>query len=227
MTQVNPFGSVTVVARASTAEQVAASVRQLILTGELQPNTPLKEGDLATAFGTSRNTVRETLLLLTHEGLVQRSRHRGAVVAALDAEDVRDMCQARKVLELSAVDAIQNEPSRPLTPLADALADLVAAVERDDWNDIPLADAMFHRSLIALRGSTRITRMYDQLLSEIRLATLISGTADASEGQSVVDEHRRVYDMLVQGHFGDCRDELIRMIDETEQRLLRTFSQAR
>jgi DNA-binding GntR family transcriptional regulator len=220
----NPFASVTVVARASTAEQVAAGVRQLILSGEISPNTPLKETELAAAFGTSRNTVRETLLLLTHEGLVQRSRHRGAVVAAHGADDIRDVSRARKVLELAAVDAVERTPGISLAPLAAALSDLVAAVERDNWDEIPLADAMFHRALVSLQGSSRLTGMYDQLLSEIRLATLISGRTDASEGQSVVDEHRRVHDMLEHGRFDDCRAELSDMIDETERRLLRTFS---
>lgn len=199
-------------------------MRQLILSGELAPNTPLKEAEIATAFGTSRHTVRETLLLLTHEGLVQRSRHRGAVVAAFDAGDIKDMCQARKVLELAAVDAIESDLAIDLSPLTTALATLIDAVERDDWDEIPLADAMFHQALVALRGNRRLVGMYDQLLTEIRLATRISSQVDASEGQSVVDEHRRVHDLLAQRRFDECRAELTQMIDQTEQRLLRTYA---
>lgn len=212
------------VARSSTAEQVATDLRRLILSGELAPNTPLKEAEISAAFGTSRNTVRETLLLLTHEGLVQRTRHRGAVVSTFEAADIREMCQARKVLELAAVDAIETDPSIDLSPLTAALDTLIDAVGRDDWDDIPLADAMFHRALVSLRGNKRLIGMYDQLLSEIRLATLISTQIDASEGQSVVDEHRRVHDLLAQRGFDDCRAELTRMFDETEQRLLHTYS---
>ena len=218
------FGSVAVVERASTAEQVAGGLRELILSGQLKPNTPLKEGKLAAAFGTSRNTVRETLLLLTHEGLVQRSRHRGAVVAVLQAEDVRDMCRARRVLELAAVDAVEGAGGAVLEPLAAALETLAAAAERDDWNEIPVADMMFHRALVSLNGSRRILAMYDQLLSEIRLATLVSTRTDAAEGDSVVDEHRTVFELLEQGRYADCRREITRIIDETEQRLLHTFS---
>ena len=218
------FGSVAAVERASTAEQVASGLRELILTGQLAPNTPLKEGQLATAFGTSRNTVRETLLLLTHEGLVHRSRHRGAVVAVLDADDVRDMCHARKVLELSAIDAVQGAHGVSLEPLAAALDTLAAAVASDDWDKIPTADMMFHRALVALTGSRRLLGMYDQLLSEIRLATLVSGRTDAAEGDSVVDEHRTIYDLLRHRRYDDCRRELSQIIDETEQRLVRTLS---
>ena len=223
-TNQSPFGSVTVLDRASTAEQVASGLRQLILSGQLKPNAPLKEGELAAAFGTSRNTVRETLLLLTHEGLVQRSRHRGAVVAVLDADAIQDMSRARKILELAAVDAVQHDPTTSLAPLAAALDELIAAVERDDWHEIPTADAMFHRALVSLCRSGRITAMYDQLLSEIRLATLVSGRTDASAGQSVVDEHRAVFDGLEGGRFDASRAELVRMIDETEQRLLQTYT---
>jgi DNA-binding GntR family transcriptional regulator len=217
------FESVARIGGSSTAEQVADGLRQLILEGQLAPNTQLKEVTLASAFGTSRNTIREALLLLTHEGIVQRNRHRGAVVTALDPAAIRDMARARRVVEIAAVDAFEETQTGSLDSLAAALEDLVRAVESGDWHRIPTADAMFHKALVSLSGSPHLMALYDQLLSEIRLATLVSGTRDHSVGQSVVDEHQLVYDLLKQDRFDECRDEIRRMLRETEERLLEGF----
>lgn len=218
------FGAVHAVERASTAEQVADGLRQLILSGRLQPNAALKEAQIASAFRTSRNTVRETLSLLAQEGIVQRSRYRGAVVALHQPDDIRDMCRARKLLELSAIDAVEDLVNPSLQPVAEALENLAAAVERDDWHQIPLADVEFHRAIVSLHHSRRVRSWYDQLLSEIRLATLVSGHRDKTEGESIVDEHRRVYELLRDRRFEECRHELRRVIDETQQRLLDSYS---
>jgi DNA-binding GntR family transcriptional regulator len=214
------FESVARIGGSSTAEQVADGLRQLILGGQLEPNTPLKEVVLASAYGTSRNTIREALLLLTHEGIVQRTRHRGAVVTALDPADIRDMARARRVVEIAAVDAFEEMRAGSLDDLAAALDDLKRAVVSGDWHRIPTADAMFHKALVSLSGSRHLMALYDQLLSEIRLATLVSGTRDHSVGHSVVDEHQLVYDLLIGDRFDECRDELRRMLKETEERLL-------
>ena len=218
------FGSVAAVERATTSEQVADGLRELILSGQLKPNTPLKETQIAEAFKTSRTTVRETLLLLTQEGIVQRTRHRGAVVAVLDPDAVRDMCHIRKVLEMSAVDACVDAENVSYAGLVSALDNLAAAVEDQDWHNIPLADAMFHRALVALHHSPRVMTIYDQLLSEIRLATLVAGHHDETEGGSLVDEHRQIYELLVAGEYDKCRNEIARIIDETQQRLLDGFA---
>ncbi|WP_294567690.1 GntR family transcriptional regulator [uncultured Arthrobacter sp.] len=222
----SPFGSILTIDRPSTAEQIAGKLRELILSGELAPNTPLKEAQIAAAFDTSRNTVRETLLLLTHEGIVQRNRNKGAIVAVLTKEDIEDMSKARKALELSAVDAYQRGSSIPLTALEGALGRLAEAVESKDPAAIPLADALFHRALVSLHGSGRLMGLYDQLWTGIRLATLVSTRQDAEEDRSVLDEHQRVYDYLAAGDFDACRKELERMIDETELRLLRSHAAA-
>ena len=220
------FEAVARIGQTSTAEYVADGLRQLILNGKLEPNSPLKENTLASAFGTSRNTVREALLLLTHEGIVQRHRPRGAIVTVLDPTDVRDMARARRVIELAAVDAYQENQGGPLADLTSALDELARAEDSRDWHRIPAADAMFHKALVSLSGSPHLVGFYDRLLSEIRLATLVSGTRDTLVGHSVLDEHQLVHDLLRTGKFDECRAEIRRMLDETEQRLLDSFRAA-
>jgi DNA-binding GntR family transcriptional regulator len=67
--------------RVSVADQVASVLRQRILKGELRPGMPLQEVPLAASLGVSRNTMREATRILSLEGLLKRSVHRGVAVS--------------------------------------------------------------------------------------------------------------------------------------------------
>ena len=66
-----------------------AFLSQRILNGELRPGTPLQEIPLAESLGVSRNTMREATRILSLEGLLKRSIHRGIAVAQLSLEMCR------------------------------------------------------------------------------------------------------------------------------------------
>ena len=64
----------------SKSDIIAAYVREMIITGQAEPNTPLRQRDLAVRFGVSPTPVREALRRLEAEGLVKYDLHRGATV---------------------------------------------------------------------------------------------------------------------------------------------------
>src|SRR2546421_13031594 len=74
-------------------------IRQAILDGRLEPGSRLKEEELARELGISRTPVREALLVLQAEGLVDAVPNRGAVVRSHDANDLEDLYQLRALLE--------------------------------------------------------------------------------------------------------------------------------
>ena len=59
------------ISRVPTRETVACTLRGWIVDGTLAPEELLRDADLAQAFGISRTPVREALLQLEHEGLVE------------------------------------------------------------------------------------------------------------------------------------------------------------
>src|SRR5712691_6146739 len=77
----------------------AELIREAILDGRLQPGERLKEERLARELGISRTPVREALLILQGEGLVEASPNRGATVRTHDADDLDDLYQLRALLE--------------------------------------------------------------------------------------------------------------------------------
>src|SRR5437867_6791605 len=74
-------------------------IRQAILDGRLEPGSRLKEEELARELGISRTPVREALLMLQAEGLVDAVPNRGAMVRVHTPEDLDDLYQLRALLE--------------------------------------------------------------------------------------------------------------------------------
>ncbi|PYU77559.1 MAG: hypothetical protein DMG51_20460 [Acidobacteria bacterium] len=119
--------------RVSVADQVASILRQRILDGELIPGTALQEVPMAASLGVSRNTVREATRILSLEGLLKRSAHRGVTVAQLSLEDVGEIYRLRHLLEIPAVRAARMEHSAVLAEMRNALEGYEEAVEGLDW----------------------------------------------------------------------------------------------
>ncbi|MCA8433375.1 GntR family transcriptional regulator [Burkholderia seminalis] len=87
----------------STADAVAASLRDMIINGELSAGERLVERDLAERFGISRIPMREAIQRLEREGLLDIFRNRGAVVRMLSVSDVQDIYDLRVLLEGDAI----------------------------------------------------------------------------------------------------------------------------
>src|SRR5215467_2423592 len=107
--------------RVSVADQVASVLRQRILKGELRPGMPLQEVPLAASLGVSRNTMREATRILSLEGLLKRSVHRGVAVSQLSLKDVEEIYHLRRMLELPAILAARDGPSELLGSIRAAL----------------------------------------------------------------------------------------------------------
>jgi len=83
-----------------TAAAAAADlIRQAIVDGRVPPGHRLKEEELAQQLGISRTPVREALLVLQSEGLVEAAPNRGATVRAYDTADLEEMYELRALLE--------------------------------------------------------------------------------------------------------------------------------
>jgi DNA-binding GntR family transcriptional regulator len=74
-------------------------LRDAILDGRLRPGQRLRAETLAIELGTSRTPVREALVALEGEGLVEVEPRRGAVVRSFHADDLLDLYEVRAVLE--------------------------------------------------------------------------------------------------------------------------------
>jgi DNA-binding GntR family transcriptional regulator len=210
--------------RISVADQVASIIRQRILDGELPPGTALQEVPMAASLGVSRNTVREATRILSLEGLLKRSAHRGVAVAQLSQEDVAEIYQLRHLLEIPAVRAAKMQDSDVLTEMRRALEGYEEAVAGVDWVRAVRFDLQFHTLLIRFHRNRRLESFYQKLLSELRMGmVLVDLRHDNPSG--LVPVHRRIQELLTSGEAEECATLLAQHLRDSETRLTAVIDQ--
>jgi DNA-binding GntR family transcriptional regulator len=199
------------------ADQVASILRQRILTGELRPGTALQEVPLAASLGVSRNTMREATRILSLEGLLKRSIHRGVAVSQLSPKDVQEIYHLRRMLEIPAV--LAAKASHEVFPeLRGALEGYERAVRERDWMRAVSFDLQFHGLLIRFHGSKRLETFYQKLLGEVRMGMVLVDLSHDDPG-TLIPVHRKIYQLLVAGKLKQCAAVLAQHMDDSELRL--------
>jgi DNA-binding GntR family transcriptional regulator len=141
------------------AARVHAALRQAIIDGEFVPGERLRAEALAERFGTSRTPVREALLLMEREGLVEVSPNRGAMVRPFDSADLTDLYEVRAVLEpyaaARAATRIDADALRRLHEICD-LAEARGGASPEAIEDQLSFNDEFHSVIAAAAGSPRL-----------------------------------------------------------------------
>lgn len=132
--------------RRSTA--IFEALQREIVLGILPPHAAVLEMDLAQRFGCSQSTVREALLQLQHEGLVERMPHRGTTVADSRGDDARELIHMRHEIECRGVRRVMKRYG-PLVrkALLDEIAAMRQAAAEGDEYLLSLHDRSFHLRL--------------------------------------------------------------------------------
>ena len=155
----------------STVDRVADELRRAVFDGELESGTPLREVALAESLGVSRPTVREALGLLVAEGLATREPNRGVSVATTEAATVRDICNARWVLEGAGVRRWREADERLRDAVRTSLVSYTSAVRSGaPYGELNERHLAFHVSLVGLTDSPRLVAMAESLMRELKLA---------------------------------------------------------
>jgi DNA-binding GntR family transcriptional regulator len=204
--------------RVSVADQVAALLRQRILEGEFRPGTQLQELPMASSLGVSRNTMREAIRILSLEGLLRRSLHRGAAVSQLSLRDVQEIYQLRRMLELPAVLAARRPDPDLLQEVRDAVEQYELAVRDRNWSRAVSHDLHFHSLLIRFHGNKRLDSFYKNMLGELRVGMVLVDRSHDNPG-ALIPVHRKMCQLLTSGKLKQCAAVLEQHLEDSEMRL--------
>lgn len=145
------------------------SLEEAIFTGTLRPGDRLIEQQLCDQLTVSRTTVREALLMLEREGLVQSVPRKGTFVTRLSPVAAWDLCTARALLEGYAVRAGFPTFDAPLfTELHRLTAEMSRCVLPGDIPRLMTLDMAFHRLLVAAAQSPQLTALWSSLNGQMR-----------------------------------------------------------
>jgi DNA-binding GntR family transcriptional regulator len=179
---------------ASLRERVASSLRDAILSGQLKPGQKLVERELCASLDISRTLLREVLPQLQSEGLIKTVAHRGPFVALIDAEEVREIYQVRRVLETLAVrEFTRNASAQQRRDLREQLSALKRPEAEGDLRNLLRAKAGFYRVLLEGCGNRVVKQTLQQLNNRMvlykRLSLSVAGRLPGAiaELEAVVD----------------------------------------
>ncbi len=149
--------------RGGLPDDVAAYIRRLILTGVLKPGTRIDQDAVGTALDVSRSPVREAIVILGQEGLLDLTPRRGASVALLTPDDIVDHYELFGVVSgRAAAMAAEMLKAEQLTELARIQQSFRIAPDNAPAADLSKLNDGFHRIINAC--APRRTRWLLRLL---------------------------------------------------------------
>lgn len=163
-------------AKETRAETAYAQLKAAILSNELPAGFHAMEPELALKYGVSRTTIREALIRLAAEGLVEMVPRRGIRVLPLRADDMREIYQVFTALEPEAAASVAQRrlSEGELQPLVEATEVMEQALESGDLDAWAAADDLFHRTLLDLNGNKRIENFVSSLLDQAHRARMVT-----------------------------------------------------
>jgi DNA-binding GntR family transcriptional regulator len=183
--------------RTTMPDEIVRELRRAIVEGDIAQGEQLREEHVARMLGTGRGVVREALRQLAQEGLVEYLPHRGNFVRLMSLEDRLDVYAAREALESGATRRVLQSPETlELDGIRGAFERLreAAADGHDRVTEALIsADVDFHRELVALARSPRLSRAHETLVAETRMLLRHHPAYPASD---YVGDHARLLEAL-------------------------------
>lgn len=191
MQEIKPESSLTARAR--------ESIRQAIISGQLEPGSLHSVQSLATVFNVSRTPVREALIDLAGAGMVEFERNRGVRILQTSVQDLEEILVIRLLLEVPAAWRAAGLITAPdLDRLRDALAAMERAAADDDEAGMMAEDRRFHEIINRASGNSRLADYIDSL-RDLILTRGVSTVDRTRSLKEVVAEHHGILDAIAGG----------------------------
>jgi DNA-binding GntR family transcriptional regulator len=179
--------------------QIRSVLRREIITGRLLPRAMLSEQELSQRFGVSRTPVREALIKLAEENLVETYPQYGSFVSPITLSDVFDNQFVREAIECSAIeraiDGVSKEQVRALTRIMDRQVLLEADGDEEAFFQ---ADEQLHAFFLELAGHPQAWRVVENAKAQLDRVRHLTMRLP-KKLSSVVAEHRVVVDRFIAG----------------------------
>lgn len=188
------------------APQVFEVLRERIVALDLAPGTVLSRTELAEAFGLSQTPIRDALLRLGEEGLVDIFPQHATVVSRIDVPAAVQSHFLRRAIECEVVRALAEKPDAALLARLRAQVDVQAALAGESSHtEFIEADRTFHRLMAEAAG---VPELYELVRSRsghvdrLRRLHLYS----AGKMRTILRDHRRIVEAIGSGDAAAAQD---------------------
>ncbi|HEX5567440.1 MAG TPA: GntR family transcriptional regulator [Streptomyces sp.] len=191
-------------------EQVASALRAALIAGELRPGVVYSAPALAAGYGVSATPVREAMLDLVREGLVETVRNKGFRVTEMTERDLADFTELRALIEVPTVGRVTRTAApEQLRALRHAAEETVAAARTGDLLGYLDADRRFHLGLLSLAGNSHLVEVVCDLRRRSRLHGL-TGLAGTGVLVEPAQDHVGLLDVMLEGRAEEAEEHMRR-----------------
>lgn len=200
----------------SIQDHVYEKIRNTILSGVFHPGQRLMPEDLAVGMTVGPMYVREALLRLEGEGLVNFDPAKGFSVARFTLDDLKEIYYLRSLLEGAASElAAKNLNDKELDELESLCQKMEECLAQDNIDDMSKYNASFHQIIYRAAKSPRLYSMIVKLWNGFLKSSLSCLTLRAKE---TVEEHRAIYQVLRSRNPGEARiktqEHIVSVLDD-------------
>jgi len=204
----------------SLRKQLYTYLRRAITTGELETSKLYSEHEISSTFGISKTPVREALLQLDHEGLIEYHANKGIKVRDIQDDDVRDIFEMRCVLESFVIEALANKNQPKLIEEAENILETqnkcITNNDRAGWIS---ANVNLHMLFVNAFGNKRIADAIERFSNDIqRMGLKLISNRDRM--REAFKEHRAIILALKRKDNRAAKRAMIKHLNTTEKLLL-------
>lgn len=204
----------------SLTELAIERIRSQIISGQIDLGEQFSEAQLAAQMQVSKTPIREALVQLKVEGLVEIHPQRGSFVFELNEEQVRHLCTFRSMIETAALrEAMLRETGELIAELKDFVLEMKKAEKAKALQDLAALDMSFHYTFLKHSHNAYLKSAYDLVwyqLSALRHRSPIS---------NAVDSHIILIEAIENGKSSVACKLLAEHIGENEPRYLKACHQ--
>lgn len=182
----------------SLREQVYDHLRERIHTGQLTFDERLVDVDIANEFGVSRMPVREALMQLVHDGMIE-STTRGFVLRRYSDQEIAEIFEIRRLLEpAAAMIAAKNMTDAALETMDHAIDAGIKASKADDFTAFVIANATFRRAWLAQVPNSQLVAALARYIDHVQVIRLVT-LSQRTVREDVLERLRAIHDAFQAG----------------------------
>lgn len=198
------------------------AIKMDILERRVSAGTRLVDSKLAEKYGISRTPIRDALMRLTEEGLVENTG-KGYYVYMPSADDIRELFELRLMMDLYSARVIV-EQRLLLNPdnrrRIDLSCDCPDGKIQD--NSFVAADERFHGEMMALTGNSRLINYYNSIRNQMRAFRSVTARSEERMNQAKND-HMLIYQAIVLGDLAAAEEAIRKHTRQSMADALRDF----
>lgn len=214
--------------RRSLAMKAAEDLREFILLGKLPPGVPVRERDLAEAFGVSRTPLKEALRILETEGLIEYGPTRRPFVADPSLKQIHEWLRVQGALEaLGGELCCANASDEQIAKIEDLNTTLIELRKTENFLDAFRRDMEFHSAIVTASGNQALLETHTTYNARLWRVRYLSSSRRRST-EMTNQQHLDIVKALkardsaaaaaaLRGHLRSAEDNITAVIEKTDQ----------